>query len=165
MFVYSEDLEVNKNNTKGKFIVRFFRLTHFFISSDNFIYICLGKIINIFYKIIMDYLLGVKLPAKLKIGKGLCIYHGLGLVIHENTIIDDNVTLRNNTTIGNKYKSSCPPVFGNNITVGANSVIIGNISIGNNVTIGAGSVVTKSIPSNCTVVGNPARIIPDSRKK
>lgn len=46
-----------------------------------------------------------------------------------------------------------------NVTVGANAVIIGNITIGNNVIVGAGSVVVKDVPDNAIVAGNPARII------
>ena len=51
------------------------------------------------------------------------------------------------------------PWLGDNVDVGANVVVIGGVRIGNNVKIGAGSVVTKDVPDNCTVVGNPARII------
>ena len=51
------------------------------------------------------------------------------------------------------------PVLGNNVYIGAGAKIIGGITIGNNVKIGAGSVVVKNVPDNCTVVGNPARII------
>ena len=51
------------------------------------------------------------------------------------------------------------PTIGDNVSIGANVNIIGNITIGNNVEIGAGSVVVNDIPDNCVVVGNPARII------
>ena len=51
------------------------------------------------------------------------------------------------------------PWLGNNVKVGANVVVIGDVHVGNNVYIGAGAVVTKDIPDNCVVVGNPARII------
>lgn len=66
-----------------------------------------------------------------------------------------------NTTFGNKNKNGkyVRPYLGNNVIVGANVVVIGDVHIGNNVKIGAGAVVTKSIPDNCVVVGNPARII------
>ena len=66
-----------------------------------------------------------------------------------------------NTVIGNKYQNGkyVKPYLESNIFVGANAVIIGDVHIGNNVKIGAGSVVTKSIPDNCVVVGNPAKII------
>ncbi len=70
--------------------------------------------------------------------------------------------LRNSVTIGHKKLSdgtlSACPRIGNNVDIGANVVIIGDIEIGDNVIIGAGSVVVKSIPADCTVVGNPARI-------
>jgi serine acetyltransferase len=51
------------------------------------------------------------------------------------------------------------PVIGNNVTVGSNVVIIGDITIGDHVLIGAGSVVIKDVPSNCVIAGNPAKII------
>ena len=61
------------------------------------------------------------------------------------------------------FRTACggvdTPSFGDNVSVYANAVVIGNISIGNNVSIGAGAVVTKPVPDNCTVVGNPMRII------
>lgn len=66
-----------------------------------------------------------------------------------------------NTTFGNKLKNGqyVKPWLGNNVHVGANVVCIGDVHIGNNVTIGAGTVLMKSVPDNCVVVGNPARII------
>ena len=75
--------------------------------------------------------------------------------------IGKNFSCRNNTTIGNKYdgRNDLIPTIMDNVTVGANAVIIGNITIGNNVIIGAGSVVIKDVPDNAIVVGNPARII------
>lgn len=51
------------------------------------------------------------------------------------------------------------PIIGNNVKIYANSLILGGITIGDNVIIGAASVVLKSVPDNCTVVGNPARIV------
>lgn len=72
------------------------------------------------------------------------------------------------TTIGksNPQKKDLErPVIGNNVTLGANVMILGDIKIGDNVTIGAGSVVTKSVPDNCIVVGNPARIIRQDGEK
>lgn len=65
------------------------------------------------------------------------------------------------TTVGNKMqgRNDLVPTIGDNVTLGANVTLIGEITIGNNVVIGAGSVVVKDIPDNCVVVGNPAHII------
>lgn len=94
------------------------------------------------------------------IGDGIYLAHPTSTYLNAKSI-GKNFTCRQNTTLGNKYengKQSCPTI-GNNVNVGANVCIIGNITIGDNVTIGAGSVVVKSIPSNCIAVGNPARVL------
>lgn len=65
------------------------------------------------------------------------------------------------TTIGNALhgRNDLVPTIGNNVSLGANVTIIGDICIGNNVIIGAGSVVVKDVPDNCVIAGNPAKII------
>lgn len=97
------------------------------------------------------------------IAGGFVIYHGVGDVIVCNKA-GRNFNVYQNVTIGRNPKTKSgegvdTPSFGDNVSVYANSVVIGNISIGDNVSIGAGAVVTKSVPDNCTVVGNPMRII------
>ncbi len=93
-------------------------------------------------------------------GGGIFFSHAWGTVLNCEHIGYGCAFLQN-TTLGNKPKNGKlgRPYLGNNVKVGANAVIIGDVHIGNNVWIGAGSVVTKSIPNNCVVVGNPAKII------
>ncbi|WP_461450152.1 serine acetyltransferase [Mucilaginibacter sp.] len=116
------------------------------------------------YIIFVEWFLGVELPWKINAGFGLTIRHGQALVINPDVIIGNNCTLRQSTTIGNKTNKRAnyltkSPVIGNNVDIGCNVCIIGDVNIGDNVIIGAGSVIVKSIPSNSIVVGNPGRVI------
>ena len=81
----------------------------------------------------------------------------IGIVLPRKMEIGENCTIYQNVTIG--YKDKGCPSIGNNVKIYPNAVVFGDITIGDNVIIEAGSVVTKSVPSNCTVMGNPAKII------
>jgi len=158
-----QDWKANRGNIKARIVLTMFRLV-MLINRYT-----LTKIIFfpylMFYRVNVEWILGVELPRKLIAGKNLIFYHGQGLVVNKSTIIGDNCVLRNGVTIGHKKLadgslSRCPRI-GNNVDIGPNVSIIGDISIGNNVVIGAGTVVVKDVPDNCTVVGNPARILED----
>lgn len=159
-----QDFIANRNNPKGLIIMTLFRLAH--LLRLNIVSFILFIPYFIFYRLFVEWFLGVELPWKTKVGKGFRIDHGQGLVINDGTRFGEYCTVRNSTTIGNKKLKdgsySDAPIFGNGVDIGANAVIIGSLSIGDNVAIGAGAVVVKDVPDNSVVVGNPGRVIPRS---
>lgn len=96
------------------------------------------------------------IPFSTKIGAGMWMAHAYSTVLNAESI-GDNFSFIHCTTIGKKGDKR--PRIGNNVSLGANVVVLGDITIGNNVTIGAGSVVVKDVPDNSVVVGNPGRVI------
>ena len=89
----------------------------------------------------------------------------MGTIIHKDAVLGDNCLIAQGVTIGRNFGDKKVPVIGDDVYIGAGSIVFGEITIGNNVIIGANSVVNKSIPDNCTVAGNPFRIIKENREK
>ncbi|MCB9358369.1 serine O-acetyltransferase [Candidatus Woesearchaeota archaeon] len=111
---------------------------------------------------IMRFLTGIEIHPGAKIGKGFFIDHGMGVVIGETSEIGENCVLYHNVTLGGTghHMGKRHPTLGNNVMVGANATLLGPIKVGDNSKIGAESVViNKDVPSNCTVVGAPGRIV------
>ena len=134
---------------------------HAMIYYPDYAYIFFWRINKLGYR--WRFLFMSDLPCKLfrstEIAGGLMCYHPYATVINAKSI-GRNFQFRNGLTIGNKGNDNNQlPIIGDDVTVGANVVIIGAITIGDTVTIGAGSVVVKDVPSNCIIAGNPARII------
>jgi serine O-acetyltransferase len=96
-----------------------------------------------------------------KIGKGIFIDHGSGVVIGETAEIGDGCTIYQGVTLGGISLSHGKrhPTLGRNVTVGVNSSVLGAIVLGDNAKVGGGSVVVKDVPANATVVGVPARVV------
>jgi serine O-acetyltransferase len=105
------------------------------------------------------FVTGIEIHPGAKIGKGLFIDHGSGVVIGETTEIGDDVTLYQGVTLGGTGKETGKrhPTVGDNVVFGAGAKVLGAVTIGDNAKIGAGSVVVTDVPRNSTVVGNPGR--------
>lgn len=104
---------------------------------------------------------GIEIHPGAKIGKGLFIDHGTGVVIGETTIIGDNVTIYQGVTLGGtgKEQGKRHPTIKDNVMISAGAKILGSFTIGENSKIGAGSVVLSEVPPNSTVVGVPGRVV------
>lgn len=110
---------------------------------------------------IARFLTGIEIHPGASIGRGAFIDHGMGVVIGETAILGDYCLIYQGVTLGGTGKETGKrhPTLGNHVVVGAGAKVLGNLNIGNNVRIGAGSVVLRDVPSDCTVVGVPGRIV------
>ncbi|MDD5509862.1 MAG: serine O-acetyltransferase [Dehalococcoidales bacterium] len=107
------------------------------------------------------FLTGIEIHPGAKIGEGLFIDHGMGVVVGETAEIGDNVTLHQGVTLGgtSTQRIKRHPTLKDNVMIGVGAQLIGNITIGENSKVGAGSVVLDSVPPNATVVGVPGRVV------
>ena len=104
---------------------------------------------------------GIEIHPGAKVGRGVFIDHGMGVVIGETAVIGDDCLLYQGVTLGGTGNvcGRRHPTLGSHVVVGAGAKVLGNIRIGNHCRIGAGSVVLKDVPDECTVVGIPGRVI------
>ncbi len=110
---------------------------------------------------ISRFFTGIEIHPGATIGRRFFIDHGMGVVIGETTEIGDDVLIYQNVTLGGTGKECGKrhPTIGNRVVIGTGAKVLGNISIGDDVKIGAGSVVVKPVPDHSTVVGIPGRVV------
>jgi serine O-acetyltransferase len=107
------------------------------------------------------FLTGVEIHPGATLGRRVFIDHGMGTVIGETAEIGDDVHMFHGVTLGgdDPHPVKRHPTVEDEATLGANSTLIGDITVGEGATVGAGAVVTDDVPAGVTVVGNPARPI------
>jgi serine O-acetyltransferase len=110
---------------------------------------------------IVRFFTGIEIHPGAKIGKGVFIDHGMGVVIGETAEIGDYVIIFHQVTLGGtgKHTGKRHPTIGNNVLLGAGSTILGPVKIGDYAKVGAQAVVLDNVPAGCTVVGHPAHIV------
>lgn len=130
------------------------RVAHFFYRRKFFL---IARVVSQ----ISRFLTQIEIHPGARIGEGLFIDHGAGVVIGETTEIGDNVTIYQGVTLGGtgKEKGKRHPTIGNNVVISTGAKILGSFTVGENSKIGAGSVVLGPVPPNSTVVGVPGRVV------
>lgn len=138
----------------GLHAIIMYRWAHWLYKKNRFL---LARILSQFAR----FITGIEIHPGAKIGTGLFIDHGAGVVIGETAEIGDNVTIYQGVTLGGtgKEKGKRHPTIGNNVVISTGAKVLGSFTVGDNVKIGAGSVVLKPVPPNCTVVGVPGKIV------
>jgi serine O-acetyltransferase len=104
---------------------------------------------------------GVDIHPAARIGAGILLDHGTGVVIGETAVVEDNVSLLHEVTLGGTGKETGDrhPKVRRGVLIGAGAKILGNIEVGRGAKVGAGSVVLKDVPPHVTVAGIPARVV------
>lgn len=107
------------------------------------------------------FLTGIEIHPGALLGEGVFIDHGMGIVIGETAIVGGFSLIYQGVTLGGTGKETGKrhPTVGENVVIGAGAKVLGNIQLGKNVRVGAGSVVLRDVPSDCTIVGVPGRIV------
>lgn len=131
-----------------------YRLTHFLYKHKMFF---LARLISQLSR----FFTGIEIHPGAKIGKGLFIDHGMGVVIGETAEVGDNVTIYHGVTLGGtgKHTGKRHPTIGDNVLIGTGAKVLGPITVGNDAKIGANSVVLHNVPEGATAVGIRAKNI------
>lgn len=131
-----------------------YRFAHFMYRHR---YKLIARMISQFAK----FLTGIEIHPAAKIGSGVFIDHGEGVVIGETAVVGNNVLIYQGVTLGGtgKDKGKRHPTVEENVMISAGAKILGPFAVGKNAKIGAGSIVLKEVPPNATVVGVPGRVV------
>ncbi|OBZ15224.1 MULTISPECIES: serine O-acetyltransferase [Bacillales] len=107
------------------------------------------------------FMTGIEIHPGAQIGERLFIDHGMGVVIGETCEIGDDVVIYQGVTLGGtgKEKGKRHPTIGNNVVIGSGAKVLGSFQVGEFSSIGSNAVVLREVPANCTVVGNPGRVV------
>lgn len=120
----------------------------------------IGVLLSKILGLITNILTSCYISPKAAIGGGLYLPHPVGVVIGDGVSIGKRASIYQNVTFGSRASGAkAYPVVGNRVTVFANSVVVGAITIADDVVIGAGSIVLKDAPAGARVAGNPAKVL------
>ncbi len=144
----------------GIHALAFYRLAHWFWEKG---FHTLGRILSHLGRLFT----GIEIHPGAKIGKGVFIDHGMGVVIGETAEVGDNVTLYQGVTLGGTSleKGKRHPTLEEGVIVGAGAKVLGPITIGKGARVGSNAVVIKPVPESATVVGIPAKVVQPPRER
>lgn len=145
---------------KGFLAISAYRVSHILWHADR-------KPLALYFQSIVSEIFGVDIHPAAKIGCGLLLDHATSVVIGETSIVENNVSILHEVTLGGtgKVTGDRHPIVRSGVLIGAGSKILGRVEIGECAKIGAGSVVLNDVPAHKTVAGVPAVIMGESSEE
>lgn len=154
------DIAANRGYPKSVVVLLLFRIAHALRRHPAPWSRLLYVPVVIGYKLVSEWWLGIEIPAATRIGPGLRLRHGIGVVINPAVVIGSNVMIRQNVTLGNRLADDDVPVIGDDVEIGAGAIVIGACDIGAGALIAAGAVVVKDVPPRWVAHPAPAEVRP-----
>lgn len=153
--------------TQGFWAILQYRFAHFVHQLKIPVVKQILQVICLFWQKTIEITTGISIPASAKIGHSFYIGHFGGIILNANTQIGNNCNISQGVTIGvsGLEEKRGVPIIGNNVYIGANSIVAGKIIINDDVLIGACSLVNTSVESNSVMLGVPAIKISDKSSK
>jgi len=134
------------------------RIAHYFWKTEASVFQWVGRFISM----IARWLTGIEIHPGARLGRGVFIDHGMGVVIGETTEIGDQCTIYQGVTLGGTSLvkgSKRHPTLASGVVVGAGAKVLGPFTVGEGAKIGSNAVVIKAVPAGATVIGIPARVV------
>lgn len=139
---------------KGFHALQAYRVTHWLWARGR-------KAMALHFQSRISEVFGVDIHPAARIGRGVMIDHGTGVVIGETAIVEDDVSMLHGVTLGGtgKEQGDRHPKIRRGVMIGASATVLGNIEVGAYSRVGSGSVVLAAVPARCTVAGVPAKVV------
>ncbi|WP_209020704.1 hypothetical protein [Nocardioides sp. 1609] len=142
------DRAANRGAPKSILVLTAFRTAQLFRSRKGPVWRLSYLVVASWYKLLTEWVLGVEIPVATRIGAGLSLQHGIGVVINPHVVIGEDVMIRQSVTLGNRRSTDDCPVIGRGVELGAGATVIGAVTVGDYAKIGAGAVVVKDVPAH-----------------
>lgn len=153
------DWRANRGDVRIQLALALFRVCHQLRSDGSRCPRAVARLVCMFYLVIVEWTWGIEVPWITRVGPGLVIHHGTGIVVNGAARLGASVQLRQNVCLGARVPGGESPTLGDGVSVGAGALVLGGITIGAGARIGAGAVVLIDVPAGRVAVGNPARVL------
>lgn len=149
---WAADRRANAAYPKSRVVLRWFRAAQRWRSTPGPVARLMFLVVGGSYKVVTEGFMGIELPVSTRVGPGLRLRHGVGLVVNPASRIGANVMIRHGVTLGNRRAADDCPVIEDGVELGVGAVVIGAVTVGVGARIGPNAVVHRDVPAGAVVL-------------